>query len=731
MPSAGAIGIPSIIPLRDPIPGKPSNHIDIATCIELNCSTSGCKLYFTTDGSRPDPFQRKSSVGQTFKYRGPFTLKPGKRLLKVIAIARDGLHESAVVTKTFQVDDFDSSDYSDFDDSSTIISTSTDTSRFTNRTTDTERSVPKKKKKDKKDKKDKEKKDKKPTTPRKAWENGDMRPVSAPPDMDGPFNPVNYSGTQVNVWGVPPDQASNIAANPRPWVPGPNPSPPPWASSTGNQYGYYTNQMMGNLYPNRGPMVAEMLTQKLDETRQKTVAEVRQALQTTPPKPAIEYPVKTVPDANPCSPGNGNWREQIEHIYAHLLELAKNNPDFKETIAEPKMGRVIGADFEEDDDSYILTVSLAKYGVPKKKKTAPVPKTQQPKTQQPQKPPPQKTAPAKKPAEAAKTVAAATKWASKKGEGAPPPMKLKPKPEPEAEPEPKGPEPYFETEEYEQEGTLKPYEGFNVQQDCEVLRKAMKGLGTDEKAIIQVMGYRTSTQRQDIVRQFKTMFGKDLISEFKGELSGNFYKAIHALCLAPADYDAYELQRAVKGLGTDDDCLIEIICTRTNAQIAAIKEAYKRLFNKELEKAIMDDTSGHFKRLLVSLLQGNRDESSTFDRTQAQQDAQLKVYSLIYESLYFNKNYDNISYFSTVKSIKNKPAMFALKLHKAMKGLGTDDDALVRIVVTRCEVDMVQIKEAFMAMYNQTLGKWIADDISGDYRQLILALVNEEGAARK
>ena len=43
-----------------------------------------------------------------------------------------------------------------------------------------------------------------------------------------------------------------------------------------------------------------------------------------------------------------------------------------------------------------------------------------------------------------------------------------------------------------------------------------------------------------------------------------------------------------------------------------------------------------------------------------------------------------------------------------MKGLGTDDDRLCRILVSRCEVDMVQIKEEFQAQYKQTLGMFIA-----------------------
>jgi len=60
-----------------------------------------------------------------------------------------------------------------------------------------------------------------------------------------------------------------------------------------------------------------------------------------------------------------------------------------------------------------------------------------------------------------------------------------------------------------------------------------------------------------------------------------------------------------------------------------------------------------------------------------------------------------------VRVIRDKPGNFALKMQKAMKGLGTDDQALVRIIISRSECDMVQIKNAFEQQFHGPLADWI------------------------
>ena len=56
-----------------------------------------------------------------------------------------------------------------------------------------------------------------------------------------------------------------------------------------------------------------------------------------------------------------------------------------------------------------------------------------------------------------------------------------------------------------------------------------------------------------------------------------------------------------------------------------------------------------------------------------------------------------------MKTVHNRPAYFAERLHLAMKGLGTDDDALIRIIVSRCEIDLANIKFEYEKAHGKTL----------------------------
>jgi annexin A7/11 len=124
--------------------------------------------------------------------------------------------------------------------------------------------------------------------------------------------------------------------------------------------------------------------------------------------------------------------------------------------------------------------------------------------------------------------------------------------------------------------TVLPAAPFDASSDANALRKAMKGFGTDEDGLINVICRRTNAQRQEIARNFKTCFGKDLIADVKSETSGNFENLLVALLTPTIQFYAKELYDALSGVGTDEDVLIETLCTMSNYEISVIKDTYYR-----------------------------------------------------------------------------------------------------------------------------------------------------------
>lgn len=60
-----------------------------------------------------------------------------------------------------------------------------------------------------------------------------------------------------------------------------------------------------------------------------------------------------------------------------------------------------------------------------------------------------------------------------------------------------------------------------------------------------------------------------------------------------------------------------------------------------------------------------------------------------------------------VQCTSNKSDFFASRLHKSMAGMGTNDNQLIRLIVTRCEIDLNDIKRAFEQKYGKSLRSWI------------------------
>ena len=300
----------------------------------------------------------------------------------------------------------------------------------------------------------------------------------------------------------------------------------------------------------------------------------------------------------------------------------------------------------------------------------------------------------------------------------------------------------------------------DINQDAADLRKAMKGLGTDEAAIIKIIANRTSQQRQLIKNSFNKQFNRDLIKDLKSELSGKFEDTVLALFMDPLEYDSRTLKDAMKGLGTDEDTLIEILCTRPYWYIQQLHKKYREIFGKELVSDIMNDLGGDLRKVILAIVQGARSENLSPNQDVCRKKAEdlfkagenrlgtdeSVFYKILTESsppeiACIAMEYQKISKNSLLTAIDkefsgdmkkllktivyaiiNPSEYFATRVNKAVKGWGTNNKLLIRILVTRDEIDMPQIKEAYKKLYNEDMVEAIKSDTSGDYKKLLVEL---------
>ena len=299
-----------------------------------------------------------------------------------------------------------------------------------------------------------------------------------------------------------------------------------------------------------------------------------------------------------------------------------------------------------------------------------------------------------------------------------------------------------------------------AQKDAEDLRKAMKGFGTDEAALIKICANRTNSQRQAIKAAYKAAFGRDLIADLKSELHGKFEDAMIALFADPIEYDADQLREAMKGLGTNEDTLIEIIASRPPHILRAVKERYQQKYQRDIETDVKKETHGTLQHLLIALLQCNRSVNTNPNIDQCAQIAQ-EIYQageakLGTDSSVFNKYFCSLSpmelacvaqqyhkltghtilqaidkefsgdskkAFRTIVYATLSPSeYFATRVNDAIKGWGTKDHLLIRILITRDEIDMPQIKQYYKQLFGKDMVQAVKSDISGDYQKLMIEL---------
>ncbi|XP_078531903.1 annexin A1-like [Lissotriton helveticus] len=308
--------------------------------------------------------------------------------------------------------------------------------------------------------------------------------------------------------------------------------------------------------------------------------------------------------------------------------------------------------------------------------------------------------------------------------------------------------------------TVKTTPGFSAATDAATLDKAIKTKGVDEATITAVLTKRNNEERQQIKAAYHQATGKSLEDALKKACSGHYEEVVLALLKTPAQFDAQELKLATKGLGTDEDTLIEILASRNNKEIREINRCYREAYKSELSKDLAGDTSGDFQKVLLELAKGERSEDNRvndelvdndaralYDAGERRKGTDVKVFINILTTrscAHLRKVFQRYTSYSKHDMTKaldlelkgdiekcltaiaqcavSKPSYFAERLYLSMKGSGTRDKQLIRIMVSRSGIDMDEIKVHYKRKYGIELRQAIMDDIKGDYETIMVAL---------
>jgi annexin A7/11 len=292
----------------------------------------------------------------------------------------------------------------------------------------------------------------------------------------------------------------------------------------------------------------------------------------------------------------------------------------------------------------------------------------------------------------------------------------------------------------------------------------MKGFGTDEKILIQVLSRLDPLQMAGVRATYTKHIGRDLYKDVKSETGGYLEQGLLAVIEGPLMYDVACAREAVKGAGTKEWLLNDILLGRSNADLHAIQTAYHRTYHRQLSQDVQDDLSFKTAELFKNVLRAARNEDSVplnphaieaevrtlHDSTAARMvnnvsevtgifarssNAELREIDRAFQARYHTpldkhveKEFSGHMEDALLHMLRSAtdPAMRdAILLEECMAGMGTKDEKLV-VRVVRVHWDR-QHKEMVKRAYRHRFGKdlitRVREETSGDYEKLMVALL--------
>jgi annexin A7/11 len=125
-----------------------------------------------------------------------------------------------------------------------------------------------------------------------------------------------------------------------------------------------------------------------------------------------------------------------------------------------------------------------------------------------------------------------------------------------------------------------------------MIHRATKGLGTDDKALIEAICSRNKAQLRAVDLVYAEKHGKRLRDVIQSECNGD-YKNFLVACVTPVAWNkVHQLKKAMDGAGTDTKQVINVLTSASAAEMVELKKIWDGKEKKPLLDALKSEFSG-------------------------------------------------------------------------------------------------------------------------------------------
>ncbi|XP_043692409.1 annexin D4-like [Telopea speciosissima] len=306
-------------------------------------------------------------------------------------------------------------------------------------------------------------------------------------------------------------------------------------------------------------------------------------------------------------------------------------------------------------------------------------------------------------------------------------------------------------------------------QELDILTKSFTGFGVDEKSITRILGKWKPEEREsfrkgspNFFKQDDRLFEKwnaDHIALLKREFS-RFKNAVVLWTMHPWERDARLAKDYLIKENRSCDVLIEIACTRSSEELLGARKAYHSLFDHSLEEDVASHIHSTNRNFFVALVSAYRYEGSKVNDEVAKSEAKilcnaiknantknpveeeevvrilstrskahLKAIYKHYKEMFSKTLDEDLEHGSSLKEavmcLCTPQAYYSKVLNASLKS-GADEKtkvALTRVVVTRGDSNMKEIKEEYHKEHGVSLSQKIEETTHGNYKDFLLSLI--------